>query len=48
MVVKWRKNKRPIIIENLKEIDSNKVHIFKTKRELNKWFEQEFNAKINY
>ena len=46
LVVNWRKNKRPAIIENLNEISSNKVHIFKTRRQLNKWYKKEFNEKI--
>ena len=45
-VVNWRKNKRQTIIENLQEIESDKIHIFKTRRQLNKWYENEFNRKI--
>lgn len=45
-VVKWRKNKRKVIIENLKEIDNNKIHIFKTRYKLNKWYKDTFNEKI--
>lgn len=45
-VVNWRKNKRKKIIELLKEIDSDKIHIFKTRNELNKWYENKFNEKI--
>lgn len=45
-VVNWRKNKRQTIIENLQEIESDKIHIFKTRRQLNKWYKNEFNRKI--
>ena len=45
-VVKWRKNKRPTIIESIKEIDSDKIHIFKSRRQLNKWYKEKFNEKI--
>lgn len=47
-VVKWRKNKRPMIVETLKQIDSKKIHVFKTRRQLNKWYKDEFNEKIEY
>ena len=47
-VVKWRKNKRPKIIEIFKEIDNDKIHIFKTRKELNKWYEKQFNQKIEF
>lgn len=45
-VVNWRKNKRQTIIENLQGIESSKIHIFKTRKQLNKWYESEFNRKI--
>ena len=45
-VLNWRKNKRQEIIENIKNIDSNKIHIFKTRRELNKWYKSKFKNKI--
>lgn len=47
-VVNWRKNKRKIIIETLKQVDSKKIHIFKTRRQLNKWYIKTFNQKIEY
>ena len=47
-VVKWRKNKRQTIIENIKGIDSDKIHIFKSRRQLNKWYKEKFNEKMNY
>lgn len=47
-VVKWRKNKRQKIIEAIQEVDNNKVHIFKTRRQLNKWYKRQFNKKIDY
>ena len=45
-VVKWRKNKRQKIIEMLQEVDSDKLHIFKTRKELNKWYLNQFCKKI--
>lgn len=45
-VVKWRKNKREEIQEKIKMIDSNKVHIFYNRRQLNKWYKKEFGKKI--
>ena len=46
-VVNWRKNKRLTIIEILKEIDDSKIHIFKNRRELNKWYRNTFNKNMN-
>ena len=43
---KWKKKSRNKIIESLNKIDSNKVLIFKNRKELSKWFEQEFNDRI--
>ena len=45
-VVKWRKNKRPFIIDTLKSIDKEKVLIFKNRRSLNKWYIKEFKNSI--
>ncbi len=45
-VIKWRKNKRQIIIDNLQKVDNSKVHIFKTRRQLNKWYKNKFNTKM--
>jgi adenylate kinase family enzyme len=45
-VLHWRKNKRNEIIENLNVIDKNKILIFKNRRQLNKWYYNEFNKKI--
>lgn len=45
-VVNWRKNKRKTIIENIKEVDNDKIYIFKTRRQLNKWYKNKFNRKI--
>ncbi len=42
----WRKNKRNEIIKRIEEIDSNKVLIFKNRRQLNKWYNDEFHKKI--
>ncbi len=45
-VVNWRRNKRNEIIEMIHQIDSNKVHIFKNRKQLNKWYKNYFNKKI--
>lgn len=45
-VLNWRKNKRQTIIENIKNIDKDKICIFKTRRQLNKWYKEKFNKKI--
>lgn len=47
-VVNWRKNKRQKIIQILKEIDNDKIHIFKTRKELNKWYKTQFNQEIEF
>lgn len=45
-VVNWRKNKRKEILSKIDEVDSNKVHIFKNRRQLNKWYKNKFNKRI--
>jgi len=40
-VSKYNKNKRNIIVENIKEIDKNKVIIFKKQKDLNKWLKSQ-------
>ena len=45
-VVNWRKNKRQTIIDTLQNVNNDKVHIFKTRKQLNKWYEDMFNEKI--
>ena len=45
-VFTWRKRKRKDILERLSKVDSNKVHIFKSRRQLNKWFKKEFNTNM--
>lgn len=45
-VVRWRKLKRAEIINEVNKVDSKKVHIFKSRKELNKWYENKFNEKI--
>ncbi|MBP3597402.1 MAG: hypothetical protein J6J60_08420 [Clostridia bacterium] len=47
-VIKWRKNKRNEILENLSKIDSSKIHIFKNRRQLNKWYKNTFGKRIEY
>lgn len=47
-VVNWRKNKRQFIIENLQEINNDKIQIFKTRKQLNIWYKNNFNKKMEY
>lgn len=42
----WRKNKRDEVIKNVNQIESKKVLIFKNRKQLNKWYKNEFNKKI--
>ena len=45
-VARWRRLKRKDIVNEVSKIDSKKVHVFKSRKELNKWYETEFNEKI--
>lgn len=45
-VLKWRKNKRANVIQEIEKIDSSKVIVFKNRRQLNAWYKDEFNEKI--
>ena len=45
-VVNWRKNKRANILNIISEINNEKVLIFKNRRNLNKWFRDNFNTKM--
>lgn len=47
-VVNWRKNKRSGIIKTINQIDRNKIYIFKNRRQLNKWYKNQFNKKIEH
>ncbi len=38
-VLKYNKTKRKYIVENLKDIEKNKILIFKKRKDLNKWVE---------
>lgn len=48
IVLKWRRNKRKKVLEEIKNIDSKKIHIFYNRRQLNKWYKETFNKKIEY
>lgn len=37
-VLNYNKNKRKYIVDNLKNIDKNKIIVFKKQKDLNKWF----------
>ena len=41
-------NKRQFIIENLQEINNDKIQIFKTRKQLNIWYKNNFNKKMEY
>lgn len=45
-VLQWRKNKRQKILEEIDKVDTKKVLVFKNRKMLNKWFEEQFNEKI--
>lgn len=45
-VINWRKNKREEILEKIDKVDSEKVHIFHNRHELNKWYKKNFGKKI--
>ena len=45
-VLNWRKNKRKDVLEKIKDIDKNKILIFKNRIQLNKWYKKEFNQKM--
>ena len=45
-VLNFKRKKRIKIIELLNKVDSNKVHIFKSRRKLNKWYKNKFNKEI--
>lgn len=45
-VCRWRKNKRSEIIDKINKIDKEKILIFKSRRQLNKWYRNEFNQRI--
>lgn len=45
-VINWRRNKRANILNIIGEINNEKVLIFKNRRNLNKWFRDNFNTKM--
>lgn len=46
LIFKWKKTKRKEIIKLLNNIDDNKILIFKNRKTLNRWYEQEFKQKM--
>lgn len=46
LTMKWNKTKRKIIVDILEKNKDKKIIIFKNRRKLNKWYEEEFNKKI--
>lgn len=47
-VVNWRKNERKEILEKINKIEREKVCIFHSRKELNKWYKNKFGKKIEY
>lgn len=45
-VINWRKDKRSEVISRINDIDKSKLHIFRNRRQLNKWYKNKFNKKI--
>lgn len=45
-VFHWRKNKRDDILRAINNVDQGKVFVFKNRRQLNKWYKEEFGRKI--
>ena len=43
----WRKRKRDSIVDIIKNIENDKILIFKNRRQLNNWFYKEFGRKID-
>lgn len=44
--LKWNKNKRKDIFKYLNNVDKNKVLIFRRRKDLNKWYRNQFNTNI--
>lgn len=47
-VIQFRKISRPHVIERLNKTDSNKVIVFKSRKELYKWFYKTFNKRYRF
>lgn len=47
-VLRWRKTKRKDILKYIQKIDQDKLLIFKSRRQLNKWYKKTFNKKIEH
>ena len=45
-VVCWRKNKRQKVLEVIEKVEKEKVIIFTNRKELNKWFKNEFDKEL--
>ena len=46
-VLKYNKEKRHFIVDNMNGIDQNKVIIFKKQKDLNKWLKMQKESNIN-
>lgn len=45
-VLKWRKNKRKDVLKCIEKIDKEKILVFKNRYQLDKWYKNTFNKKI--
>lgn len=48
LVVNWRKDKRDEISEKINKVNQEKVHVFRNRKELNKWYKNTFGKRIEY
>ena len=46
-VLHWRRNKRERIIDEIQNIEKDRILIFKNRRQLNQWYKKEFGKSIN-
>ena len=46
-VMKWKKSKEKIILEAIKNQNKKEIYIFKSRRQLNKWYKNKFNKDID-
>ena len=45
-VINWRKNKRNEVLEKVNEVNQEKMLILHNRKQLNKWYKNTFNKKI--
>lgn len=47
-ILSWNNKKKKYIVELLEKYQEKPILIFKSRRELDKWFEEEFENEIHY